>query len=167
MQTCIVVSKKYKNYYFPTYNILLAVTILSEDLNVQIFHSSVHDNSNNCLYPGSDHTSFHLYKSNEPLPIFFFRLDRKGEEDRLPLFHLSLPPAGGAEATPPGGGLLGPPTSATPTTGMPFREKGGILHRLSFSLGYGTFFKEGQVRFWQRNIYFCIIFFNVLVSSIS
>ncbi len=105
--------------------------------------------SNNCLYPGSDHTSFHLYKSNEPLPIFFFRLDRKGEEDRLPLFHLSLPPAGGAAgtsaATPPGGGLLGTPATGTPTAGMPFRDKGGILHRLSFSLGYGTFFKEGQV----------------------
>jgi hypothetical protein len=67
-------------------------------------------------------------------------LDRKGEEDRLPLFHLSLPPAGGAAGT-----SAATPTTGTPTAGMPFREKGGILHRLSFTLGYGTFFKEGQV----------------------
>jgi hypothetical protein len=109
---------------------------------------------------------FDLYKSHVTLTIFA-RLDRKGEEDRLPLFHLSLPPAGGAAGTSAATPTSGTPTTDTPAAGMPFREKGGILHRLSFTLGYGTFFKEGQVLFWQRNRYFCINFLNVSVSSLD
>ncbi len=67
-----------------TFMVIIAVAILLEDLNVQIFHSSVHDNSNNCLIPGSDHTSFDLCKSHETLPIFSIGWTGKGRRIACP-----------------------------------------------------------------------------------
>ncbi len=153
-------------------NRYLAVAIQLEDLNVQIFHSSVHDNSNNCLYPGSDKTS--LISTNLMSPyLFLLGWTEKGRRTACPCSTWACRQQGGRRPRPrQAGSWERPPQARPPPPACRSGREGAFSIASPSRWAMAPFSRRDRYNwdtpeFWQRNWYYCINFLHVSVSSIG